>query len=130
MGENIKQEMKEKPFTKKNGTELDYQICKNANQDLYGRMVILYAERWAEMMEQEMKNGMTVAEAAGKTRDMADTLNITGYMFGFALNVLGDFWEYGEELRQWYDQKNRFNMQNTFGSIEENDEIESPETTL
>ncbi len=111
MGEDIKQEMKKNPFTIKNGTELDYQKCKDANQDLYGRSVILYAERWAGMMEQDMKNGLTVAEAAERTRYIADTVGITGYMFGFALNVLDEFWEHGEALRTWYDQSHTYGEQ-------------------
>lgn len=129
MGEDIKQEMKNNPFKIKNGTELEYQKCKDANQDLYGRVVIQYAERWAEMMEQEIENGMTVAEAAARTREIADTVGITGYMFGFALNVLGDFWEHGEELRTWYDQKYSFDMQDTSDLIEKNDENGTPITT-
>lgn len=111
MDEDIKQEMKKNPFTIKSGTELDYQKCKDANQDLYGSMIIQYAERWAEMMEQEIENGMTVAEAAGRTREIADTVDITGYMFGFALNVLDEFWEHGEELRTWYDQSHTYGEQ-------------------
>lgn len=56
------------------------------------------------MMEQEIKDGASVAEAAERTNHSADTDGITGFMYGQAVNLLCHYWEHGEELRQWHNQ--------------------------
>lgn len=55
-------------------------------------------------MEQEIKDGASVAEAAERTNHPADTDGITGFMYGQAVNLLCHYWEHGEELRQWHNQ--------------------------
>lgn len=67
--------------------------------------IIRYAERWSQMMEQEIKEGASVAEAAERTNHSADTDGITGFMYGQAVNLLCHYWEHGEELRQWHNQQ-------------------------
>ena len=67
--------------------------------------IVRNAERWSRMMEQEIKDGASVAEAAERTNHSADTDGITGYMYGQAVNLLCNYWEHGEELRQWHNQK-------------------------
>ena len=57
------------------------------------------------MMEQEIKDGASVAEAAERTNHSADTDGITGYMYGQAVRLLSNYWEHGEELRQWHNQR-------------------------
>lgn len=66
--------------------------------------IVRYAERWSQMMEQEIKAGASVAEAAERTNHPADTEGITGFMYGQAVNLLCNYWEHGEELRQWHNQ--------------------------
>lgn len=56
-------------------------------------------------MEQEIKDGASVAEAAERTNHSADTDGITGYMYGQAVRLLSNYWEHGEELRQWHNQR-------------------------
>lgn len=75
------------------------------NQDPYGKGVVTYAERWADMMEQEMAAGKPLAEIAQKTSDRADTEGITGFMYGCAVSTLSQVWEHGEELRRWHNLK-------------------------
>lgn len=75
------------------------------NNDPYGSCVVRYAERWANMMEQEMENGKTLIEIADATSHKADTEGITGYMYGCAVSILSQVWEHGEELRKWHNKE-------------------------
>ena len=96
-------------FTIKQGKEAEYQALKEENaSDFYAAGIFQFAERWGGMMEQELGDGFTVAEAAVKTEHQADTEGITGYMYDCAVNVLSDFWEHGEELWQWHNLKYDF----------------------
>lgn len=88
----------------KSGLEKDYASFRERNtQEGYGSAIIRYAERWSEMMEQQMEKGATVAEAAEETQYTADTDRITGFMYGCAVQTLSEFWEHGEELREWHN---------------------------
>lgn len=105
---DIWHEPKEMPisFTVRKGKESEYQAFKEANTtDFYAAGIFRYAERFGGMMEQEIGDGLTVSEAAARTEHEADTEGITGYMYGWAVNILSDFWEHGEALRQWHNQK-------------------------
>ncbi len=105
-------EPKESPaFAVREGKKAEYRAFRGTNaSDFYLRGVIKYAERWGGMMEQEMENGMTVAETAAETQYAANTEGIAGYMFGYA-HTLCQFWEHGEELRTWYDQSHDYGEQ-------------------
>lgn len=74
------------------------------SSDVYSFGVIAYMQKWAEMMEHEMAAGKTVSDAATETEHKADTEGITGFMYGCAVNALSQFWEHGEELRQWHNK--------------------------
>ena len=83
----------------KAGMESVYASIKNEmTQDGRNNAVISYAERWADMMEQQIINGASVSEAAAQTRYKANQENISWYMYGNAVRVLLNFWEYGDEL--------------------------------
>lgn len=73
------------------------------NQDVYGSAIYKYAERWADLMEAQIKKGKTVAGCAGETSREADGEGITGYMYGCAVSILSHCWDYGEELRLWHN---------------------------
>lgn len=73
------------------------------NQDPYGRAIINYAQRWAELMEEKMKEGAKLEDIAKQTSREADGEGITGYMYGAAVSVLSTSWEYGEQLRLWHN---------------------------
>ena len=73
------------------------------NTDPYGKGVITYAERWADLMEGRMTDGTSIAEVAQQASHDADTEGITGFMYGAAVSVLATSWEYGEELRRWHN---------------------------
>ena len=83
----------------KAGMESVYASIKNEmTQDGRNNAVMSYAERWADMMEQQIINGAAVSEAAAQTRYKANQENISWYMYGNAVRVLLNFWEYGDEL--------------------------------
>jgi hypothetical protein len=82
-----------------------YENWKANNKDGYGACVFRYTERWADMMEQEMQNGVKVKDIADKLSHQADTEGITGFMYGVAVNILSQCWEYGDELRRWHNKE-------------------------
>jgi hypothetical protein len=73
------------------------------NQDGYGKGVIDFAERWADLMEVELSKGCEVKDIASSTSHIADTDGITGYMYGAAVSILSQVWEHGEQLRRWHN---------------------------
>ena len=76
----------------------------NSN-DGYSYGVVKYMHRWADLMEAEMAKGKKLEDIAKKTSHDADKAGITGFMYGCAVQALSEFWEYGEELRQWHNGK-------------------------
>lgn len=107
----------------KEGHEQEYAAFREINtKDDYSAGVIHYLERWAGMMEREVENGATVAEAAEHTRHTADTEGITGYMYGCAVQVLCQHWEHGEQLDAWRTEQ--------YERLGQNDPIpDTPDTT-
>ncbi len=93
------------PFAVADGKEQEYQHLKEQNgSDFYRAGIMQYLERWASMMEKEIAGGATVAEAAQRTQYEADEgLGITGFMYGYAVGTLSEFWKYGKELRAWHN---------------------------
>uniref|UniRef100_A0A6M3JMF6 Uncharacterized protein n=1 Tax=viral metagenome TaxID=1070528 RepID=A0A6M3JMF6_9ZZZZ len=73
------------------------------NTDYYGGECVRYAEAWADLMEERMKCGVTVADVAERASRHADTNGITGFMYGAAVAMLASSWEHGEELRKWHN---------------------------
>lgn len=77
--------------------------CVAANSDGYGKAVVDYTARWADLMESHIRAGSKVADIAKATSHEADTEGITGFMYGCAVSTLAEVWEYGEELRKWHN---------------------------
>ena len=80
-----------------------WQIWVENNQDAYGAAAIRYAERWANMMETAMVEGNKLEDVAKSLSHEADTEHITGFMYGAAVAILANCWEYGERLRKWHN---------------------------
>ena len=74
-----------------------------ANKDPYGGAIYVFAERWANLMEDRMAKGETLPGIAKDTGHEADTDGITGFMYGCAVSALALCWEHGEELRRWHN---------------------------
>lgn len=82
-----------------------YEEWKANNTDPYGLAIFRYAERWADMMEEKIVNGEKIEDIAKELSFKADTEGITGFMYGCAVSILSECWEYGEELRRWHNKK-------------------------
>jgi len=80
-----------------------WQMWVDNNTDPYGRGIIQYAERWAELMESRMAGDTTLEACAGETSHEADTEGITGFMYSAAVAALASCWEHGEQLRRWHN---------------------------
>ena len=74
-----------------------------ANYDAYGAAVILFAERWARIMEGRIAHGDTVAGCAKVAAHLADNEGISSFMYGCAVSLLSQVWIHGEALRCWHN---------------------------
>jgi len=81
----------------------------NNNLDAYGHAVYTYANRWADLLERDIEEmgdaQAAIIKNAEKRADEADTEGITGFMYGCAVSILSQCWEYGEELRIWHNKE-------------------------
>lgn len=111
-----------------------WQKCLDNNQDGYGAAVNRYAERWAKLMEVEIRKaedryraetdgvldntgsmereafwrGAAIAvihDCADRTSHEADTDGITGFMYGAAVATLVGVWQYGDILKTWHNRQ-------------------------
>lgn len=82
-----------------------YKDWKAKNSDPYGACTFRYAEKWADLMEKEIQKGTNVKDMADRLSHEADTEGITGFMYGCAVSILSQCWEYGEELRKWHNKE-------------------------
>lgn len=94
----------------KSGKEQEYKDWYDKNSDGYSRACFTFAERWAEMLEQEIERSVenpqnVIINNADKFSYKADTEGITGFMYGCAVSILAEVWEYGEELRIWHNKE-------------------------
>jgi len=77
------------------------------NQDPYGAAVYRYAEKWANLMEERLIDGKTIADIADQASHDADDEGITGFMYSAAASILTSVWEHGEELRRWHNLRHQ-----------------------
>ena len=90
----------------KSGREKEYEIyVENNSKNRYSKAVIDYLERWANLMEKRIADGDKIYDIAEQTSYEADTEGITGFMYGCAVNILSQLWEYGEDLRKWHNKE-------------------------
>lgn len=92
------------------GKEQEYKDWYDKNSDPYSRACFTYAERWARMMEEKIEasedNEMKViVDNTKQLSDEADEEGITGFMYGVAVSILSQYWEYGECLRKWHNKE-------------------------
>ena len=91
------------------GKELDYKEWNDKNSDSYGHACFTYAERWAGLLEELIEKSSddplnVIVENARSTSCEADKEGITGFMYGAAVSILSQCWEYGEDLRKWHNK--------------------------
>lgn len=100
----------------KKGKEKEYEEYVKKATDPYSARVVSYAECWAQLLEIEIEKvfGLgtivktndlekLIMEKAKETADEADYDGITGYMYNCAVNILANFWEYGDCIRKWHN---------------------------
>lgn len=90
------------------GKEEEYKDWYDKNNDGYSRACFTYAERCAEMMEEKIEASSddvmkVIVDNADKMSYEADEEGITGFMYGCAVSILSQCWEYGEYLRKWHN---------------------------
>ena len=73
------------------------------SKDSYSKATIDFMVRWADLMEEEINKGYGVSKVAEDLARKADTEGISGFMYGCAVNLLSQLWEYGEDLRKWHN---------------------------
>lgn len=74
-------------------------------RDSYGKGTLSYARAWAELMEQELAQGRALEDIAKQASHEADTRGITGFMYGLAVQLLGEVWKHGDALLLWHNQR-------------------------
>lgn len=97
----------------KKGQEELWEDHVGCNKDGYGKAIIGYAIRWADMYEKEeaeeisgtRKITETFTQKMDRMSHEADTEGITGFMYGCAVRVLKQFWIHGEAVVQWHNGK-------------------------
>lgn len=91
------------------GQEEVYRDWRDRNSDPYGGWTFAYAERWAGMLERKIEEvgdaRKAIVEYAERLGQEADIEGVSGTMYGCAVSILSQCWEYGEELRQWHKEK-------------------------
>jgi hypothetical protein len=92
------------------GKEQEYKDWYEKNSDPYGRACFTYAERWAGMMEEKIEASeedemKVIVDNAKQLSYEADKEGITGFMYGAAVSILSQCWEYGEFLRKWHNKE-------------------------
>lgn len=88
------------------GKEKDWEEYQRVNSsNPYSNVIIRYAKYWAILMEKEIAKGSKLSDIAEATSDAANIDGITGFMYGCAVSILSEVWEYGEELRAWHNGK-------------------------
>ena len=88
-------------------SDWSYTCAINASSP-YGHCVTEYADAWATEMEKHFDKGETIeqcAETVGHEVDNRPEFGITGFMYGCAVGILANVWEYGEEFRRWHNLK-------------------------
>ena len=66
----------------------------------YSNEVFEFAEKWADMMEIEIRKGKEIKNVYQKLLDKAKINGITGMMYFMGLKMLVECWKYGKELKQ------------------------------
>ena len=71
----------------------------------YVNGIFRYAMLWGKVMQKYISEGKKIEDIADKSSHECDLEGITGYMYGCAVNLLSQYWNYGEELRIWHNKK-------------------------
>lgn len=74
------------------------------NTDLYAKNTVMrYTANWASKMEERMAAGEKLEDIAAETSSEAFDEELKSFMYVYAVDLLAQSWEHGEELRQWHN---------------------------
>lgn len=74
------------------------------SKNSYSKCCIDYARKWMELMEEHLEKGEKLEDFADETSCKADEeFGITGFMYGMAVSIISQVWEYGEQLKKWHN---------------------------
>lgn len=114
------------------GYEKEYKDYCTEHSTGGSKLCLEYAERWAELLEQEIDKTddvmKCIADNANRLSFKADTIGISGFMYSYSVNILSHYWEYGDYLKKWHE--NEYNLDvDKYDSLKEdyildNDEID------
>lgn len=82
-----------------------YLELKANNSDGFGTLIMNAAELWGANMEKEMAQGASLETAAASTERQSVRWDFTGSMYGFITGVLSEFWEHGDDFRNWIEHR-------------------------
>lgn len=86
------------------GKEEEYQRYRDINsKDEYSKGVLDFTDRWVDLMEKGLSEGLLLENIARDCASKANTEGITEFMYGCAARALSYFWEHGEVFRRWYN---------------------------
>jgi hypothetical protein len=71
----------------------------------YGNGVVVFAERWARIMQVKLEAGEKLEDIADASTREADVDGITGFMYGCAVSLLAQTWKHGRELNRWHNKQ-------------------------
>ena len=95
----------------KHGMKKKYQDWLDKNTDGYSRACVVYTERFADMLEIEYVKAINVPMSkilelyGDKFSHDADIEGATGFMVGVSINILSQCWEFGKDLKVWWNTK-------------------------
>ena len=97
---------KDGEFEVKTTSKSEWEKCKRANTEDYGKAIISYATLWIQYMEYLTKRyGMSISKIWNECSNLADIEGVTGFMYGAAASMISRVWKHGEEFRKLYNSK-------------------------
>lgn len=93
------------PFKIPDDKVASYLELKANNSDGVGTLIMNAAELWGANMEKEMAQGASLETAAASTEHQSVCWYYTGSMYGFITGVLSEFWEHGDDFRNWIEHR-------------------------
>jgi len=80
------------------GKEQAYKDWYNNNRDGgYGEAVFKFAEKWADLMEERINKGVSLADIVENMESKANNgIGITGFQYVCAVSILSQCWVHGE----------------------------------
>ncbi len=85
------------------------EFVRETKESMFKRDIYKFCVAWANKMEEKILNGAVLADIAKESErecyEEDNTLDITGSMYPICVSLLSDCWIYGDELRNWHNQK-------------------------